>query len=118
MLEDIRGLSISPEITKCVIMSFEPDTGIGCGLKMTKEQFILFRELLISRGFVEVENKSNFGIPGYFKIMLLNLGFMVTRDDRRLGLIYVHTSAKKLVSVIYAEEDEVVIYRISYFEVK
>ena len=109
VLEDITNLYIFPDITKVITMNF--------GLIMTKEQFKKFREWLIEKGFNEVELKSNPTTPPVLKMLLINLGYAVTYDNRRRGLIYCHTDGKKLVSIIYAEEDVVTIYRVSYFEV-
>ncbi len=115
-LEDITRYRIFPIIRKCIIMQFEPEIGEGYELKISKEQFMKFREWLISKGFTEVEmNTSCSSIP-LLKILLLQLGYIVTVDKRRRGLVYVDNDGTKAVFVNYALDDIVKIYRITYYE--
>jgi len=108
-LEDIVGYRIFPVIMKFVAMEL--------GLKVSKEQFTLFREWVISKGFIEVEADAS-GTPlPLLKHLLILLGYTVFTDksSRRLG--YFHSDGKKAVSVIYTPGEVVTIHSITYFEV-
>ena len=111
-LKDITNRRVLPVTAKVVIMEFED----GHEFKMSKEQFIMFREWLISQGFIEIErNFSGMSIP-LLKDLLIQLGYTVTIDRRRRGLIYVNDRGTKAVFVTYALDDAVTIYGITYFE--
>jgi len=111
-LEDITNHPIFSDTAKLVVMEFED----GHEFKMSKEQFIMFREWLISQGFTEIErNFSGMSIP-LLKDLLVQLGYTVTIDRRRRGLIYVNDRGTKAVFVTYALDDMMTIYRITYFE--
>jgi hypothetical protein len=108
-LEDIMNLRISLGIAKFVAM--EPE------LEMSKEQFTMFREWLISKGFIEVEADAS-GTPlPLLKHLLILLGYTVFTDKSRRRLRYVHSDGKKAVSIIYILGEVVTIEDIIYFEV-
>ena len=119
-LEGVTKLCIFPATTKVVIMKFEHETYDDFGLKMSKEQFMEFRERLKSKGFIEVEfngrSDINSAVVGVLKPMLLQLGYDIRIDNRRRGLWYVENSGKKLIAVNYTLGDEVTIKSIVYFE--
>jgi len=107
-LEDIINYRVFPATTKFVTMEL--------GINMSKDQFTLFREWLISKGFTEVEiNTNDLSIP-LLKTLLLQLGYIVTVDKNRRGLVYVDNDGMKAVFVNYALDDIVKIYRITYYE--
>ena len=97
-------------------MQFEPEIGEGFALKISKEQFMKFREWLISKGFTEVEINTNGSSIPLLKTLLLQLGYIVTVDKNRRGLVYINNDDTKTVFVNYALDDIVKIYRITYYE--
>ena len=108
-LEDIVNYHIFPAVTKFVTMEF--------GLKVSKEQFTLFREWLISKGFIEVEADAS-GTPlPLLKHLLILLGYTVFTDKSRRRLGYFHSDGKKAVSITYTSGEVVTIHSITYFEV-
>jgi len=115
-LEDITRYRIFPITRKHVTMQFEPEIGEGFALKISKEQFMKFREWLISKGFTEVEINTNGSSIPLLKTLLLQLGYIVTVDKSRRGLVYINNDDTKTVFVNYALDDIVTIYRITYYE--
>jgi len=115
-LENVTNLRIFPNITKVVIMNFELDSYSDFGLRMSKEQFMKFQEWLVSKGFVGAEIKTNELASLVFKRLLTQLGYVVTRDDRRRGVMYKHVDGKKTVIIVYAVGDVVTVYEIVYIE--
>jgi hypothetical protein len=108
-LEGITDLHVFPATTKFVAMEFE--------LKMSKEQFMKFREWLTSKGFIEVEPDAS-GTPlPLLKHLLVLLGYTVFTDKSRRRSRYVHIDGKKAVSVIYTLGEMMTIHLITYFEV-
>ena len=108
-LEDIVNYRVFPAITKFVTMEL--------GLEVSKEQFTLFREWMISKGFIEVEADAS-GTPlPLLKHLLVLLGYTVFTDKSRRRLGYFHSDGKKAVSVIYTPGEVVTIHLITYFEV-
>ena len=108
-LEDIINYRVFPATAKFVTMEL--------GLNMSKEQFTLFREWLISKGFIEVEsNASDTSLP-LLKHLLTLLGYTVFTDKSRRRLGYIHSDGKKAVSIIYTPGEVVTIHLITYFEV-
>ena len=116
ILEDITRYRIFPITRKYVTMQFEPEIGEGCALKISKEQFMKFREWLISKGFTEMEMNTNSSSIPLLKTLLLQLGYIVTVDKNRRGLVYTNNDDTKTVFVNYALDDIVTIYRITYYE--
>jgi hypothetical protein len=108
-LEDITSYRVFPATTKFIAMEFE--------LKVSKEQFTLFREWLISKGFIEVEADAS-GTPlPLLKHLLIQLGYTVFTDKSRRRSGYFHSDGKKAVFVIYSLGEVVTIHLITYFEV-
>jgi len=115
-LEGITKLRIFPATKKLVIMEFESDICDRCKFKISKEQFMKFREWLISQGLIETEINISDTSKEFLKRLLNLLGYTVTVDNRRRGLYYLNDDGTKAVFVIYALDDVVTIYRITYFE--
>ena len=115
-LENVTNLRIFPNTIKVVTIDFELDAGSDFGLRMRKEQFGKFQEWLISKGFVGAEIKTNELASLMFKRLLTQLGYVVTRDDRRRGIMYKHVDGKKTVIIVYAVGDVVTVYEIVYIE--
>ena len=108
-LEDVVNYRVFPATTKFVTMEL--------GLNMSKDQFTLFREWLVSKGFIEVEsNASDTSLP-LLKHLLTLLGYTVFTDKSRRRLGYFHNDGKKAVSIIYTPGEVVTIHLINYFEV-
>ena len=107
-LEDIVNYRVFPATTKFVTMEL--------GLKVSKDQFTLFREWLISKGFIEVEADAS-GTPlPLLKHLLILLGYTVFTDKSRRRLGYFHSDGKKAVSIIYTPGEVVTIHSVTYFE--
>jgi len=115
-LEDITNLRIFPDTLKVVIMKFELETNDDFGLRMSEKQFEEFRNWLKSKGFIEVELKTNDFASFVLKEILTRLGFLVKSDSRRSGLVYQDNDGKRTVFITYSINDVVTIYRITYLE--
>jgi len=109
VLEDIINYRVFPATAKFVTMEL--------GINMSKDQFTLFREWLVSKGFIEVEADAS-GTPlPLLKHLLTLLGYTVFTDKSRRRLGYFHNDGKKAVSIIYTPGEVVTIHLINYFEV-
>jgi len=103
-LENATGLRIFPNTAKLVM--------IKLGLVMKKEQFMKFREWLISNGFKEMEVNEN----SIASLFLDEVSYKIWYSDKKHKVKYRHVDGKKEVYLVYTVDDTVILGGIVYVE--
>ena len=79
---------------------------------MKKGQFAKFNELLMSKGFKDVEIDAESETSWMFSMM----GYEVTHTSKRHMIKFKHVKDKKTVYVVYVMDDAVMLEYIVYIE--